>query len=305
MAPKQPMEPTDCFLLQKEQIKQQLLLEPKPYNTDIRLFVSWCDEQGFDYTGEKLVEFTEYLMATGYAASTIHRRFYGCAAVLRRELEVRTFETDDLRHLALYDLERVIRKTKLPKRNTFAVKPTKYFERDEIKKLIKYSDKKTAILIEFLYTTGIRLAELINIQAAHIRKESRNIISIRIMGKRRKERIVFINSGFYSRIKHAFPGRNEYLFCRTTGNQFSQGNIREMLGKAGKDILGRTLSPHCLRHSFATHKIKETGKTTGVSHALGHSDISITLAEYNNELLSPEEYMYSGLYGKKGIRYAE
>ena len=79
------------------------------------------------------------------------------------------------------------------------------------------------------------------------------------------------------------------LFCTSTGKHYTRQYVTNQIKKIGKAILGKKISAHTLRHSFATHKIAETGKIKGVSRYLGHSTSATTLDMYVHEELSPEE----------------
>ncbi len=268
------------------------------YVTDSRLFCAFVAGQDLPLSAESLKDWIEDLRFQGYAAATIRRRYYAIRKRLRIMYQTMPFPDEDARSVALYELERKCREIKVPRRATFAVKPTKFFSIEELRKLIRESDQKTAMIIEMLYTTGIRIAELVTIRKRNMRQESRSVYSIRVTGKGGKERIVFINTGLRRRIQDAFHGR-DWLIETRTGTPYDPRNVWRMLRQAGQDVLGRVLTPHCLRHSFVAHKIRQTGKITGVSLYLGHSDISTTLGEYNNELLHPEE-LSSGLWGGRG-----
>ncbi len=268
------------------------------YVSDTRLFLSYCTSQDLKIDVDALEEWIKYLRYNGYAAATIRKRFYAIKGRLRFLLEHRPFNTEDERALSLYELERRSHDMNIPKRATFAIKPTKFFTKEEIRTLIREADPRTGMMIEFLYTTGVRIAEMVFIRKRNIRQESRTVYSIRIFGKGSKERFVFINTGLRRRIEDVFHGK-EWLFETKKETPYDEKNVWRSVRKAGMEILERNLTPHCLRHSFTAHKIRETGKITGVSLYLGHSDISTTLGEYNYELLNPIE-LGSGLWGDKG-----
>lgn len=273
------------------------------YRSDTRIFVAWCDSQGLPYNVESLEGWIAEQRYNGYSSATVRRRFYAIKTRLRLLIHRQNITEDD-RALELYNLERRCREIKLPKKAAFSVKPTKFFTLDELRKLIKQSPPRVGMWIEFLYTTGMRIDEACKIQLRNVREESKNVYSIRITGKGGKERIVYINSGLRRRLRDTFHGKR-WLFETRNGTGFDERNVWRMLRKSGEEILGRVLTPHCLRHSFTAHKIRETGKITGVSLYLGHSDISTTLGEYNNELLHPEEIMEGGLWGARGAKAKE
>lgn len=282
----------------REEQREYLLGFDDAYTTDVRYFVAWCDGQGLPYTMESLAGLVDEMVYRGYATASIRRRFYGIKKRLRQLIEVTPYEDEDQRAIALYTLELRSRETKLPRKVSPAVKPMKFFTVEEIQQLVKESKPRTSLWIEFLYLTGLRISEAVNIRLKHLRQQSHAVYSVRVLGKGKRERTVYINSGLRRRIREAFEGE-EYLFENQEQRKYSANLVWKMLRKAGEDVLGRVLTPHCLRHSFTSHRIKATGKLTGTSLYLGHSDISTTLGEYNNELLDIDEVVHS-LWGDRG-----
>ena len=80
-----------------------------------------------------------------------------------------------------------------------------------------------------------------------------------------------------------------YLFETSGGRPFSRIYVSERVHKLAREVLGRRLGAHSLRHSFATRQIRRTGKIEGVSAYLGHSSPSITMAFYCHERLEDDE----------------
>jgi len=268
------------------------------YTSDTSLFLDFCLSQELPLDVDSMETWLKYLRFQGYAAASIKKRFYAIKGRLKFLLENKPFETEDERAIALYNLERKCRAMNVPRRATFAIKPTKFFSKDEIRQLITEADPRTGMMIEFLYTTGARVTEMTGIRKRNMRQESPSVYSIRLFGKGSKERFVFINTGLRRRIQDVFHGK-EWLFETSNKTRYSARNVWRMFQEAGSSILERNLTPHCLRHSFTAHKIRETGKITAVSLYLGHSDIATTLGEYNYELLHPEE-LSNGLWGNRG-----
>lgn len=286
-------------MMDREQQREYLLGLNDAYKSDTKQFVIWCDSQELPYSADSLVEWIGYLVYSGYLNNTVRRRFYAVRDRLKKMIELQGYPEEE-RLLKRYALDLKCQEIQLPKRSALAVKKTKYFTQEEIKQLVKESKPRTSLWIEFLYVTGLRIAEACNIHLRHVRQETRKIYAVRVLGKGRKERIVYINSGLRRRIRETFDGKT-YLFENTAGSKYTEKRVWELLRKEGEKILGRHLTPHCLRHSFATHRIKQTGMITGVSMYLGHADISTTLGEYNSELLDPE-FLANGLWGDRGRR---
>ena len=164
----------------------------------------------------------------------------------------------------------------------------RYFEYNELEELFNSIDTKTSLgqrdllILELLYATGIRVGELVAIEEKDINKSSRTII---ILGKGNKERIV--SYGDYCEDilnKYLSDGRNklntkssEYLLLNHHGEKLTERGIRYILNKLIKDTsLTKSISPHMIRHSFATHLLNEGCDLITVQKLLGHESISAT-----------------------------
>ncbi len=164
----------------------------------------------------------------------------------------------------------------------------RYFEYNELEELFLVPDRSTILgqrdllLLELLYATGVRVGELVNIKVGDIDLTSRSIL---ILGKGNKERIVtygeyceeilkeYLNDG-YVRLN---LGREEYLFLNKNGKQLTERGVRYILDQIiKKTSLNKNISPHMLRHSFATHLLNEGCDLLTVQKLLGHESIKAT-----------------------------
>tara|TARA_B000000532_G_scaffold196104_1_gene162206 strand:+ start:540 stop:1427 length:888 start_codon:yes stop_codon:yes gene_type:complete len=163
------------------------------------------------------------------------------------------------------------------------------FSKDEIGALLDSdffkSDYKGVLqktIISFFYFTGVRRIELINLKTSDI---NMNSYTIRIMGKRNKERIIpmlpklkeSINE--YLKIKsHEFNNViSDYLFISKSGIQLSEKYVYRTVNEYFKLVSPKVKkAPHVLRHSFATHLINEGADINSVKELLGHSSLSAT-----------------------------
>ncbi|MDA9883184.1 tyrosine-type recombinase/integrase [Flavobacteriaceae bacterium] len=137
-------------------------------------------------------------------------------------------------------------------------------------------------IISFFYFTGVRRIELINIKESDISLESS---TIKVMGKRSKERIIPIlpklkkSLKYYREIKSKYNGNTspEYLFISKNGKQLSEKFVYRTVNEYFKLVSPKIKkAPHVLRHSFATHLINEGADINSVKELLGHSSLSAT-----------------------------
>ena len=163
------------------------------------------------------------------------------------------------------------------------------FSKDEIGTLLDsglfkndYKGVLQKTIISFFYFTGVRRIELINLKTSDINMDS---YTIRIMGKRNKERIIpmlpklkeLINE--YLKIKSQEFNNEifDYLFISKSGIQLSEKYVYRTVNEYFKLVSPKVKkAPHVLRHSFATHLINEGADINSVKELLGHSSLSAT-----------------------------
>lgn len=154
-------------------------------------------------------------------------------------------------------------------------------------------------MIETLYSCGLRVSELISLQSSHIYW---NDEIIRVIGKGNKERLIPIGQSALDSIKtylsyirpqwHHYPIYDDILFLNRRGKPISRVMVftflKELVNQAG---IHKDISPHTLRHSFATHLVERGADLRAVQMMLGHS--SITTTEIYTHL--NQEYLRSSL----------
>ena len=160
---------------------------------------------------------------------------------------------------------------------------------DEIKNLIDSINlnqdfgQRNKTIIEILYGTGIRVSELVNLKLSNIFFKE-NII--KVIGKGNKERFVPLGEVASREIKIYINNRNELkidskssdiLFLNRYGRGLTRSMIFKIISDACKRIgLDKKISPHTLRHSFATHLIKNGADLRSIQLILGHESITTT-----------------------------
>jgi integrase/recombinase XerD len=138
-------------------------------------------------------------------------------------------------------------------------------------------------MLQLLYASGLRVSELCAVQLPDL---ERSLGVIRVTGKGNKQRIVpvgvsalqaiedYLESGRPAILKHR---PSKYLFVTARGGKLTRQAFWKLLGNHGlKAGIGRTLTPHVIRHSFATHLLEGGADLRSVQTMLGHADISTT-----------------------------
>lgn len=143
-------------------------------------------------------------------------------------------------------------------------------------------------IAELLYSTGLRVSELASLNVEDFETALRAEGSLRVTGKGKKERIVVFGSfareatQSYLQIRHEFfvPGKlNEEaaLFLNSRGGRLTVRSVERIIQAAARDAgLSPEVSPHTLRHSFATHLLANGADLRLIQELLGHSSLSTT-----------------------------
>ena len=138
-------------------------------------------------------------------------------------------------------------------------------------------EKRNRAMFELFYSTGMRVSELSGLNIQDI-DEGNHLV--RVLGKGNKERIVPMGDRALSALldyRQALGKSPEPLFLNRDQNRLSAGSIRNILAKLVKACgLNVPVSPHTLRHSFATHMLDSGADLRGIQEILGHASLSTT-----------------------------
>ena len=155
--------------------------------------------------------------------------------------------------------------------------------REEFDRLVASTSRRTSLFIWFLYNTGCRVSEMCGARLDH-HEDLGDMVRLRVTGKRKKDRKVDIQKALFEAIRATFPGET-FLFQTRGGKPFRPTYVSYEIIKAGRRILGRRISAHTMRHSFATLTIRDGASIKAVSDYLGHANVSLTMAMYVHETL--------------------
>jgi integrase/recombinase XerC len=135
-------------------------------------------------------------------------------------------------------------------------------------------------VLELLYATGIRCAELVALDTGEIDLEAR---MVRVLGKGRKERVVLFGSRArealraWLRVRAGLRPKTDAVFVNARGDRLSDRGVRALVSRRVKQVaLQRRCSPHTLRHSFATHLLTRGADLRAIQELLGHASLSTT-----------------------------
>lgn len=159
----------------------------------------------------------------------------------------------------------------------------KFLNYDDLEKILSIPDtttflgKRNALILELLYSTGVRVSELVNIKLNDIDLSEEKIL---ILGKGNKERYVLFGSKAKEKILDYLKEKTDsspYLIVNRYGNKITDRGIRKILDSIILEAsLSYKISPHTLRHTFATHMLDSGADIEIVKELLGHESLSTT-----------------------------
>ena len=243
-----------------------------------------------------IIEYLEYLVREGINYKNIEYsdlRFY---LMYLKEEKNDTNASIDRKLSALRGFYKFMANEGVVKSNVFSLvsgpkkekKLPRYFEYNELEELFNVPDisdamgQRDLLLLELLYATGVRVSELTNIKVKDIDLSSKSIL---ILGKGNKERIVTYGEYCEEILKRYLSDgyvrlnlkREEHLFLNKNGDKLTERGVRYILDQIiKKTSLNKNISPHMIRHSFATHLLNEGCDLTTVQKLLGHESIKAT-----------------------------
>lgn len=249
------------------------------YERDLRLF---CKTLGFknsdalvNVSREQITGYMTQLKEKGLAAATIARKLAAIKAFYR-------FMTAE----GYMD----INPAEVVEAGTKGIKLPRVLSEDEVVRLLNQPDITTAegfrdrTMLEVLYATGMRVSELINLTLERVDLNMKYIIAF---GKGSKERIVPLGSvaaeflqqyleKVRPKLTHADRNTN-IVFLAFGGHELTRQRFWQIIRAYGRKAnINKALTPHILRHSFATHLLDNGADLRSVQELLGHSDISTT-----------------------------
>ncbi len=246
------------------------------YSIDLKKFqdfLSLKNKNFTSFTRADVVDFIETLRNKGYSISSTCR-FISSIKSLCKYLIIENVIKEDPSE----NLQTPKRWERLPKSLTVS-EVRSFLELDTpIDKPIMMRD---SVMLELLYSSGLRVSELISLKVEDINLEAG---FIRVLGKGSKERVVPVNIRAIGRLKgYLNKARQEilkkkqssYLFVTGRGRPLTRQRFWQTIKTLGRKK-GIDLSPHTLRHSFATHLLEGGADLRSVQKMLGHSDISTT-----------------------------
>lgn len=247
----------------------------KNYSVDLREFSSFFKDRSLrEMTHFDIRAFLAHLKERSFTKSTISRKL----ACLRSFFKYLARE-NEMNDNPASSIATPKREKRLPV----------FLDQDEISKLLEapsanlWEEKRDRAILETLYSSGLRVSELVGLN-----HEDVDFFSglLRVRGKGKKERIVPVGQVAVNVVqdylkvkapKEIDSGLKKSLFINRSGGRLTDRSVRRMILKYTRRIgLKKEVSPHTLRHSFATHMLDRGADLRSVQELLGHENLSTT-----------------------------
>src|SRR3989344_797433 len=226
----------------------------KAYSYNVKRFLDFIGKSGLNLDNDAV---RSYLLTLDLSVNSMRLQYASIGFFFSQVLK-RPFTTDEVP---------IKKKEKtLPK----------VISKEKIKEMIEMTDNiKHKIIVKLLYSSGLRLQELIDLKRKDIDFE-RGTIHVR-KGKGKKDRITIVSDNLKLDLLKYYSNYNfvtEYVFEGRKG-RYTKKSVQKVLDGLGKKV-GLKVTPHMLRHSFATHLLEQGTDIRHIQKLLGHSDLSTT-----------------------------
>jgi len=267
---------TAAFLRHLERERNASPHTIRAYGEDLRQFTDYLEGALGRPPGP---EDADHVLIRGFLAE-LHRRGLKKSSSARKLAGLRTFFRYLCREGRLErNPARVLLSPRLEKRIPAPL------EEDQVEALLDVpgddaAARRARAILELLYATGIRCAELVGLDVGEIDLDAR---MVRVLGKGRKERIVLFGTSAREALRSWLATRAELrpktdgVFINLRGGRLSDRSVRALVSRRVKQVaLTRRCSPHTLRHSFATHLLARGADLRAIQELLGHASLSTT-----------------------------
>ncbi len=223
------------------------------------------------------------LYVRGYLAE-LNEKQYARRTIARRISALRSFFKFLVRE-AVIEVNPLI-KVRTPK---LEKKLPAFLDEIEISELLELPDKSKPLgrrdqaVLEMLYATGCRVSELVGLTTERVDLANRYVL---LLGKGNKERVVPVGHTCCQALEAYYPVRSalmqkltghDYIFVNSRGGPLTDRSVRRILDKYITALaLHKNVSPHTIRHSFATHLLEHGADLRAVQELLGHANLSTT-----------------------------
>ena len=265
---KSPEDPVEEFLRYCETERGYSSHTVINYRTDLREFSLFTEKPLLQATSLDIRTFIEHLYDIDRARTTINRKISAIRRFFRYHMRENHITADPSAHIT--------------SAKTFRHLPD-FLTLEEMAGLLDSLPEATEkelrdkAILELLYATGIRVGELVGLKKKDIRFDES---LVRVMGKGGKERLVPVHEralGLLRRYLDVCPSEERQVFLSLRRHPLQERDVRRILDHALRAMaFAKHITPHKIRHSFATHLLEKGADLRMVQELLGHSSLSTT-----------------------------
>lgn len=263
-----------AYLLLERSLSDNTL---KSYSADVQKLLTYFSDKKINYKEAKLQDFQSFLVFLNDLgiASTSQARIISGVKSFYNYLLSEDIIADDPTQLL-----------EMPKLSRYLPTVLSLQEIDMLKSVIdlsKADGQRNRAMIEVLYSCGLRVSELIDLKLSNIYAEEG---FIQVFGKGSKQRLVPISEtalkeiSMYMLDRNSWdikPGQGDFLFLNQRGSHLTRQTVFNVIKKSAADAgIKAVISPHTLRHSFATHLLEGGADLRVIQELLGHESILTT-----------------------------
>lgn len=257
----------------------------KAYKKDLELFTTYLnDEFEFDNpvkaNQEMIRSWIVYMIDQGLSGSSVNRKISTLNSYYNYLIRISVLSENPARHIV---------SVKTPQRLPV------YFNEEQLNEFIDsnleahdFAKLRNMLVVELLYSTGMRRSELVTLTISSIDFSNS---TIKVLGKRNKQRIIPLSqkqiksiSSYIAEKEKQFGNLNDYLIVTDKGEMAYPKLIYRIINNELSGLTGSIKSPHVLRHSFATHMLNNGADLNTIKEFLGHANLTATQIYTHNTI---------------------
>tara|TARA_Y100000031_G_scaffold146581_1_gene180648 strand:- start:1010 stop:1906 length:897 start_codon:yes stop_codon:yes gene_type:complete len=257
----------------------------KAYKTDLELFTTYLNDEfeiddPVNANQEMIRSWIVQMIDKGLSGKSVNRKISTLNSYYNYLIKMSHLNDNPARHIV---------SVKTPERLPV------YFNEEQLNELLDTNSRakgfaklRNMLVVELLYSTGMRRSELVTLTVSSI-DFSNN--TIKVLGKRNKQRIIplsqkQVNSiiSYIAEKEKQFGNRNDYLIVTNKGEKAYPKLIYRIINSELSILTGSVKSPHILRHSFATHMLNNGADLNTIKEFLGHANLTATQIYTHNTI---------------------